>query len=137
MAAFKKPKKWRRLSERLKEFYRQRFLLATLLTLAGSALGLYLLVYLLRETVPVLEEVAEEEKAEVVLYDAAGRFDEAHSLIEKAQAHQYRGRKEEVMNDYLAALAVLDEIKEKSPAFRPVQVKRYISLCEERIRKAK
>ena len=137
MSPFKKPKKSELLNEKFKRIFRKRNLIRILFSMAGLGLSLYLLVYLLERSMQFQEAVTPSAPEATPYFDREGMFRQAVELIKRAEAHEYRGRKDGVLKNYYEALKLLDEIKDKAPDFRPGEVESKIMFCENKIRKAK
>lgn len=137
MSLFKKPKKSILLAERLRMVFRKRTVVQVLFSLLGLGLSLFLLVYLLQKSMDFSEPPPAESASPTPVFDAEEIFLRAKALIARAEAHEYRGRRQEVLANYIEALKLLDEIKEKSPGFRQGEVESKVLFCENKIRKAK
>ncbi|HOO77794.1 MAG TPA: hypothetical protein PLI51_03805 [bacterium] len=69
-------------------------------------------------------------------FQAEAAWTEALALLDRARDNEFKGRRGGVLEDYRAALALLDEIRQRAPGFKSREIEAKIRFCELRLRKS-
>jgi len=134
---FKKPKKHRRLKDRLQSGTRRQVRNSVLFFILLFGGVVWLLGRIGREGIPAGPASASPRPAAAptAVFEPPRVWAAAEELFEKARGNEYRGRKQEVAADYTRALELYDQLRRRAPGFRSREVQVRIDFCRGKLRK--